>query len=56
MPKQKVKCANCGEKREIMRKHLTAKDYSFWCQNCCKEVAQDMRFRKKEDAKLTPKG
>lgn len=48
--KQLVKCAACGEIREIRRKKNTPSDYSFWCSRCHKEVAQNLDFREKEDA------
>jgi len=47
--KQKVKCADCRNEREIRRKNATAPDYSFWCSECKKEVAQDKKFRKLQD-------
>jgi Zn finger protein HypA/HybF involved in hydrogenase expression len=44
MPIQKVKCKTCGTIRDIRRKYTTPKEYSFWCEKCHKEVAQDLDF------------
>ena len=49
MPRQKVKCSKCGHERELIRKNGTAKEYSFYCTECMKEVPQDMEYRKKQD-------
>ena len=37
---QDVVCKFCGHKRKIHRKHTTPKNYSFWCNECKKEVPQ----------------
>lgn len=52
--KQKVKCADCGRERVINRRKNTHPCYSFWCDVCRKEVAQDRDFRKQQDVPITP--
>lgn len=37
---QRCVCSICGYIRIIHRKQLTSKDYSFWCSECYREVAQ----------------